>query len=83
MTASKVEPNKSDNKYADASVADIAECWPKLHMCDRYAIAYEKVLQELPAWKQVDVVNKTEGRILDDFAKRVRELAESEKFKLN
>ena len=65
--------------------------WPDLCMADRYNIAYEKVLQELPEWKQTDIADP-EGSIaagggserhIRDFLKEVVQLAESENFHVN
>ncbi len=50
---------------------------------NRYKEAHDKLFRELPSWKQKaideDLANKVESRLMDEFAKSVIELAESDK----
>ena len=85
MTAKKSiskKPSKID--YAEITEAEVQSVWPDLCMADRYQIAYEKVLQNMPAWKRNEIDNnKMPTRHLHDFTKEVVRLAEAENFHVN
>jgi hypothetical protein len=51
---------------------------------NRYELAYHSVLNALPTWKKVAVIEDTKNQVtssraLDEFSKAVIELAESDK----
>ena len=85
MTAKKStskKPNKID--YAEITEAEVQSVWPDLCMADRYQIAYEKVLQNMPKWKQSEIsTNSMPPRHMRDFTKEVVKLAESDNFEKN
>ena len=85
MTAKKStskKPNKID--YAEITEAEVQSVWPDLCMADRYQIAYEKVLQNMPAWKQAEMADKgMPPRHMREFIKEVVHAAESENFHIN
>ena len=92
MTAKQSNPKKSDEiDYTEISEAEVQSVWPDLCMADRYNIAYEKVLQELPEWKQNEIADPefsiaaggVSERHMRDFLKEVVQLAESENFHVN
>ena len=85
MTAKKStskKPNKID--YAEITEAEVQSVWPDLCMADRYQIAYEKVLQNMPAWKQSEMAGKgMPPRHMKAFIDEVVQAAEAEKFHVN
>ena len=82
MTAKKSKPKKSNKiDYAEITEAEVQSVWPDLCMQDRYQIAYEKVLQNMPKWKRDEVAKKTmPPRHMRDFIKEIIQLAEAEHF---
>jgi len=88
MTAKKSKPKKSkkSNKidYAEITEAEVQSVWPDLCMADRYQIAYEKVLQNMPAYKQTEMAGKgMPPQHMREFLKEVIRAAESENFHVN
>ena len=85
MTAKKStskKPNKID--YAEITEAEVQSVWPDLCMADRYQIAYEKVLQNMPPWKQAEMSKKKmPPRHMREFTREVVSLAEAENFHVN
>ncbi len=85
MTAKQSKPKKSNKiDYAEITEAEVQSVWPDLCMADRYQIAYEKVLQNMPKWKRNEVANNTmPPRHMRDFIKEVIKSAEAENFHVN
>ena len=85
MTTKKSISKKPDKiDYAEITEAEVQSVWPDLCMADRYQIAYEKVLQNMPKWKQNEVANNTmPPRHMRDFTKEVVRAAEAENFHVN
>ena len=85
MTAKKSTSKKSNKiDYAEITEAEVQSVWPDLCMADRYQIAYEKVLQNMPKWKQNEVADNTmPPRHMRDFIKEVIKSAEAENFHVN
>jgi len=84
MTAKKVPTKKSDKiDYTEITEAEVQSVWPDLCMADRYNIAYEKVSQNMSAWKAAAIADTTNTRHSDEFLKQVIELAESDNFHIN
>lgn len=52
-----------------------------IKMVKRYELAYQRVRNDLPVWKRIELDKsltlKKEDRIVDEFAKQVIQLAES------
>ena len=85
MTAKKSKPKKSNKiDYAEITESEVQSVWPDLCMQDRYQIAYEKVLQNMPAWKRTEIDNEdAAARHMKEFTKEVVQLAESDNFEKN
>ena len=85
MTAKRTKPKKSDKiDYAEITEAEVQDVWPDLCMADRYQIAYEKVLQSMPAWKQSEMADKgMPPRHMKAFIDEVVHAAEAENFHVN
>jgi hypothetical protein len=85
MTAKKSISKKSDKiDYAEITEAEVQSVWPDLCMADRYQIAYEKVLQNMPAYKQTEMADKgLPPRHMREFLKEVVRAAEAENFHVN
>ena len=81
MTRSKSKTKKSNKiKYDTITEAEVQSVWPDLCQADKYEIAYNKVLQNLPTWKQEDIANHDNDRVEKDFIKGVIEIAQSEEY---
>ena len=84
MTAKKSTTKKSGKiDYAEITEAEVQSVWPDLCMADRYNIAYEKVSQNMSAWRAEAIADPNSTRHSDDFIKEVIELAESDNFNIN
>ena len=85
MTTKKSISKKPDKiDYAEITEAEVQSVWPDLCMADRYQIAYEKVLQNMPAWKQSEMAGKgMPPRHMKAFIDEVVQAAEAEKFHVN
>jgi hypothetical protein len=80
MTKKKSTARKSAIKYDTITEAEVSSVWPDLCQADKYEIAYNKVLQNLPAWKQEDIANHANDRVENEFIKNVIEIAQSEEY---
>ena len=76
----KTKVKESKIKYDTITEAEVQSVWPDLCQADKYEIAYNKVLQNLPNWKQEDIANDTNERVVKEFIKRVIEIAQSEEY---
>ena len=85
MTAKKSIPKKpSKIDYAEITEAEVQSVWPDLCMADRYQIAYEKVLQNMPAYKQTEMAGKgMPPQHMKEFLKEVIRAAEADNFHVN
>ena len=85
MTAKQIKPKKSNKiDYTEITEAEVQSVWPDLCMADRYQIAYEKVLQNMPAYKQTEMAGDgLPPQHMREFLKEVTKLAESENFDKN
>ena len=79
----KTKVKESKIKYDTITEAEVQSVWPDLCQADKYEIAYNKVLQNLPNWKQEDIANDANERVVKEFIKRVIEIAQSEKYYAN
>lgn len=54
----------------------------KIQLSERYRIAYNKTLEQEPFWKKDVIINNTgqRDRIVDEFCRKVIEMAESDTF---
>ena len=85
MTAKRTKPKKTKKiDYAEITEAEVQSVWPDLCMADRYQIAYEKILQNMPKWKRSEIAaDSMPPRHMRDFTKEVIKLAESDNFHVN
>ena len=79
----KTKVKESKIKYDTITEAEVQSVWPDLCQADKYEIAYNKVLQNLPTWKQEDIANDANERVVKEFIKRVIEIAQSEEYYAN
>tara|TARA_B100000676_G_scaffold75024_2_gene74746 strand:- start:2326 stop:2568 length:243 start_codon:yes stop_codon:yes gene_type:complete len=79
----KTKVKESKIKYDTITEAEVQSVWPDLCQADKYEIAYNKVLQNLPTWKQEDIVNNANERVVKEFIKSVIEIAQSEEYYAN
>jgi hypothetical protein len=79
----KTKVKESKIKYDTITEAEVQSVWPDLCQADKYEIAYNKVLQNLPTWKQEDIVNDANERVVKEFIKSVIEIAQSEEYYAN
>ena len=76
----KTEVIESKIKYDTITEGEVQSVWPDLCQADKYEIAYNKVLQNLPAWKQEDIANHANDRVENEFIKSIIEIAQSEEY---
>ncbi len=79
----KTKVKESKIKYDTITEAEVQSVWPDLCQADKYEIAYNKVLQNLPTWKQEDIANDANERVVKEFIKSVIEIAQSEEYYAN
>ena len=79
----KTKVKESKIKYDTITEAEVQSVWPDLCQADKYEIAYNKVLQNLPNWKQEDIANDANERVVKEFIKSVIEIAQSEEYYAN
>jgi len=79
----KTKVKESKIKYDTITEAEVQSVWPDLCQADKYEIAYNKVLQNLPVWKQEDIANRANSRVEDEFIKSIIEIAQSEEYYAN
>ena len=79
----KTKVKESKIKYDTITEAEVQSVWPDLCQADKYEIAYNKVLQNLPTWKQEDIINDANEREVKEFIKSVIEIAQSEEYYAN
>ena len=76
----KTKVKESKIKYDTITEAEVQSVWPDLCQADKYEIAYNKVLQNLPTWKQEDIANHANDRVEKESIKSVIEIAQSEEY---
>ena len=76
----KTKVKESKIKYDTITEAEVQSVWPDLCQADKYEIAYNKVLQNLPTSKQEDIANHANDRVEKEFIKSVIEIAQSEEY---
>ena len=76
----KIKQKESKIKYDTITEAEVRSVWPDLCQADKYEIAYNKVLQNSPTWKQEDIANRANSRVENEFIKNVIEIAQSEEY---